>query len=632
MIKSIVNSIIPENIKDIQLVKDCVDVFLKYIIEHSNIALDISNLFSEKNEVLFENVIKMYVNNFHLVFSKNIHNPVLIQRLNEMYEKAGYKSFKDFDLNINLQEILDRKFIELSKNIQLSKGHRVSLEYVYDMVLNLGYQQEAFSADNYTFEEGENVFEYNVSGALLQEFFEYFVKPLAHPVGWAYAYTRLYELYFIDYFLCEPVYDIRTLQIGCLIDNVNYIDDFKINKGYLPFTDENNSPLGEIYEVDGNPVNNIIRHGINFDIAPESQSNLILNSKVKLIEKFKTRKNLKYLIYFESGEVIESNTNPRSLVLRYGTSKLEDSLLNINTNIKKDYDKVNGHCGLLIDYDYKIVTTIKDIVKFKVDFGLDNTIGYLNVCGAGNSFCGGQNVGDKYVNKNIPATYHAFVRQNNIINSSFKDIELNTNDFRRVIKRVINISTQDSKAIRLYLDASKFKSVKTVKFVNLNEAYDISGLECIDINLPDDYELDIIQIIDKDLEIIEQMNININLTIISNHRDFLTNGYVFNPHLYFTTSQNTLSDYQHSKETKRVIGNSGCFCYDDFKIETFTYDKGGELNFTDHYDKKPRDRFYNETINGEDGFYSYNFWHKEYFKRGYDDWIFDDLKIFWEDN
>lgn len=632
MIKSIVNSIIPENIKDIKLVKDSIDVFLKYVIENSNIALDISNLFSEKNEILFDNVIKMFVNNFHLVFSKNIHNPVLIQRLDEMYKKAGYSSFKDLDFDINLHELLNRKFIELSKNIQLSKGHRVTLEYVYDMVLNLGYQQEIFSSDNYEFTEGENVFEYSVNGSLLQEFFEYIVKPLAHPVGWAYTYTRLYELYFIDYFLCEPQYDIKTLQIGCLIDNQNYIDNFITNTGYLPFTDENNNPLGEIYEVNGQEIKNIIRHGINFDIAPESQSKLILNTKVKLIEKFQTRKNIKYIIYFESGEIIESNTNPRSLVLRYGTSRLEDSLLNINTKIKKDYDKVNGHCGLQLDYDYKIVTTIKDIVKFKVDFGLDNTIGYLNVCGAGNSFCGGQNVGDKYVNKNIPATYHSFVRQNNIINSSFKDIELNINDFRRVIKRVINISTSENKAIRIYLDKSKFKSIKSVKFVELNETYDISNLEHIDINLPNDYELDTIQILADDLEIIEQMNIDISLKVISNHKDFLTNGYVFNPHLYFTTSQNSLSDYQHSKETKRVIGNSGCFCYDEFEIETFTHDAGGELNFKDTYDVKPRDRFYNETINGEDGFYSYNFWHKEYFKRGYDEWIFDDLKNFWEDN
>ena len=185
----------------------------------------------------------MFVNNFHLVFSKNIHNPVLIQRLDELYKKAGYGSFKDLDFDINLHELLNRKFIELSKNVQLSKGHRVSLEYVYDMVLNLGYQQEIFNSDNFEFTEGENVFEYSVNGSLLQEFFEYFVKPLAHPVGWAYAYTRLYELYFIDYFLCEPQYDIKTLQVGCLIDNQNYIDNFKTNTGYLPFTDENNNPL-----------------------------------------------------------------------------------------------------------------------------------------------------------------------------------------------------------------------------------------------------------------------------------------------------------------------------------------------------------------------------------------------------
>ena len=47
MIKSIINNIIPDNIKDIKLVRDCLDVFLDYVVENSNIAIDTYNLYSE---------------------------------------------------------------------------------------------------------------------------------------------------------------------------------------------------------------------------------------------------------------------------------------------------------------------------------------------------------------------------------------------------------------------------------------------------------------------------------------------------------------------------------------------------------------------------------------------------------
>jgi len=49
-------------------------------------------------------------------------------------------------------------------------------------------------------------FSYEVEGSLLPEFFESFVMPLAHPVGFNYIYRKILEIAFIDYFNLEFIY------------------------------------------------------------------------------------------------------------------------------------------------------------------------------------------------------------------------------------------------------------------------------------------------------------------------------------------------------------------------------------------------------------------------------------------
>ena len=53
-VSQIVKNLIPENIRNIKLIKDSIDVFLQHIIDNSNIAIDIANIFDENKTALYE--------------------------------------------------------------------------------------------------------------------------------------------------------------------------------------------------------------------------------------------------------------------------------------------------------------------------------------------------------------------------------------------------------------------------------------------------------------------------------------------------------------------------------------------------------------------------------------------------
>ena len=109
MLKSIVDNLIPQNLKNTEVIKEAIDVFLDYIIEKSKISLDIYNLYSDKNEVIFEELLKIFTANMYYTLKNNINNETLIQRLDQVYQKAGYKNFRDIVIDDNLLNFFNKQ-------------------------------------------------------------------------------------------------------------------------------------------------------------------------------------------------------------------------------------------------------------------------------------------------------------------------------------------------------------------------------------------------------------------------------------------------------------------------------------------------------------------------------------------
>lgn len=438
MFKSIAKNLVPENYKSNQFIMDVLDVFVDYIYDNSSLAIDINNLYNSKNEVLYEEIIKTYAANFYKTITDGSRNHKLTEAVRKAHEKYGF-NFDETQLDINAIHLLSQEQLELFKNFQQSKGTLRSIEFIYRIIEQLNIESFVLETDGQlTIEPGENIFEYRVYGSMLPEIFEAFVKPLAHPVGWTYLFTRTYALKFEDYFLCKEVYDVNIFRVTN--EDPDYEDNFKTNIGYLFETDSDNNIIYEnnkpkTYKADGTPVFNVTRFGVNYpELTLESELKLVKNPTIKTIEKTSIKGNDKLVIYFESGEKLEQNSNPRNLILYY-----YNGINSLNQEIKKDYTNFLSKRALELDYDRRVVTTIKDKYQFQIDFGLASTTGKFAAIGAGNMYLGSDNwvLGKTRVDVDTPVTYGTRVRNKVLQTSDFKALyKKNDNSVRQVFDKV----------------------------------------------------------------------------------------------------------------------------------------------------------------------------------------------------
>lgn len=655
----IVKNLIPENIRNIKLIKDSIDVFLQHIIDNSNIAIDIANIFDENKTALYEEFVKIYLKNMYLVLTDSNYNQQLNAKLTKLYKLAGLKDFKEITISDDVLKILNKDIIFGNKAFKNSKGISTSIEYVYHLIEQLELQQSILRGDGYfRFIEGDEVFEYTIEGSLLQEIYEHFVKPLSHPVGWTYSYNRLYELYFKDYFLVKPVYKFNYFYVGCQWGQSDKKDDYKANLGYLPFTDSDGNNIkqkdGVLIYADNNekyPFENledlmfvanhkdvkldipIIRDGNSYDVFPADMNNLVKDNNVTEILQYTSGKNTITEVYFKSGEKLEGHTFPRSLKLLYWNNP--DTPLNARgeiTIVKKDYDDVLGHCGLNLDYTVEMVTEIVEELDFYEDFGIASSYAKLNAVGG--IYCGRFVVGQRYTNNDISLTYANYPRFNRERYSDFlnyKNIDelkgTRNNQFRFIEKivffdnkvEILNDSFFLDKnfKIRYNSDDSTIQDLKLINYykLSLKKQYNIKFEILLDNQVIETFIIKKVKPISKGLDFEIQGN---EIYVEEHDFDPKTTGWVYMNPYYYNNTANEISatdygveyqykktktgwEYRNNKYTleKRLVGNQGIIAVDEFSIESisnFNNVTNVEIEFNDLFEL-PKDLLNNQIDN-----------------------------------
>jgi hypothetical protein len=366
MLKEIIPAITPSNIKDIPLLKDSLDIFLDYLTKHSDISIDIKNILDQNKVPLYEEFVKIYLNAIYGVLTKSEHNEALYDALKTNYFAAGL-NIDDIDLSVDITKLLTEDYILTNKHYKQSKGTPTAMEYIFNIIIDSGVQND-FLGDNigrFQYYEGKNLFEYTIEGTMIDAIYEHYVKPLTHPVGWAYFYQRVFYQSFTDYFDLKFDYTFTSngLEVRCMNGDIYNKDN------YLTNISHDDQQL-----VDDNTVVFInVSHLGRGDSATKRTT-----------------------VYFESGEELVSDDNPRSLKL------MRDNDVLIN------YDDYEGNCGLYLDYTVKVISTVDDDIGFEDISSIASTTGKKNVVGAGNVYVGATICGDELVNKNVSVTYKSY--------------------------------------------------------------------------------------------------------------------------------------------------------------------------------------------------------------------------------
>lgn len=224
-LQSIFNTITPDNIKDIPLIRDAMEVFIETLEELSKESIDIRSVY--QNEILKEQLVKMYLDDLYNVLKEVQLNEQVLRVVDEINERSG-TDFYNKDVIINISKYITEEHFLSFKSYKQHKGTKESIAYIYELISNLISTDEIDS--DFRFIEGTDPFTFEVEGGLPSEIYEYIIYPLAHPVGFTYKYTRYISLKLEDYFPGLSVeYNTRQLEVRSLFPDgstevTKYID------------------------------------------------------------------------------------------------------------------------------------------------------------------------------------------------------------------------------------------------------------------------------------------------------------------------------------------------------------------------------------------------------------------------
>ena len=219
----IFDCIVPDNIKNIPLIKVCTNIFIEQINRNSQIAINIGKLFDLENDTQ----IKIDGDNItQIIDSDAVKNSKDILRLGLFYTYIN----SIYTLILRLQR--DRKIPERFFNseylgglreYQKNCGSKRAIHYMYAFAK---YLETGTIVHDLELTEG-SILNLRYDGSLNKDIFIDFNKPLAHPCGWLCEYERFEpyvpipipkDLNFLDAPLDDSIID--------LMENYSVIDNY----------------------------------------------------------------------------------------------------------------------------------------------------------------------------------------------------------------------------------------------------------------------------------------------------------------------------------------------------------------------------------------------------------------------
>lgn len=225
----IFDAIVPDNIKNIPLVKKSLSIFIEMLNRNASVSQKISKLYSIDDETWYtldENGDERIVSDsLFLKRSKDnlkkglfmtylgllydcISKAQLNNNIREATRMRNYKSSLIFEEQHN---ILTSEFLGTFRLVQQSMGTENAIRYIYQFskYLETGYLNDDLVLDS----KVPSNFVMNYEGSLHKYYFSEFMHDMAHPVGWVYAYTTMLSFILEDYFGVEFTYKLPRIVL-----------------------------------------------------------------------------------------------------------------------------------------------------------------------------------------------------------------------------------------------------------------------------------------------------------------------------------------------------------------------------------------------------------------------------------
>ena len=219
----IFDCIVPDNIKNIPLIKVCTNIFIEQINRNSQIAINIGKLFDLENDTQ----IKIDGDNItQIIDSDAVKNSKDILRLGLFYTYINciYSLIIKLERSGKIPErFFNSEYLGGLREYQKNCGSKRAIHYMYSFAK---YLETGTIVHDLELTEG-SILNLRYDGSLNKDIFIDFNKPLAHPCGWLCEYERFEpyvpipvpkDLNFLDAPLDDSIID--------LVENYLVIDNY----------------------------------------------------------------------------------------------------------------------------------------------------------------------------------------------------------------------------------------------------------------------------------------------------------------------------------------------------------------------------------------------------------------------
>lgn len=288
----IFNAIVPDNIKELPLVKQCTKIFIEQLNRNSIIAQRISNLYdvdkktwlqqnadgsvsaitdsefvSASKSVLKTGLFQVYLNVLHSLILK-------MQLDNEITYGNTLRNYSNSLIYRDINNFLSQEYLGSFRYFQQNSGTQNAIKYIYQFAK---YLETGYLYSDLNLLEGSGPFALGYQGSLQRKYFGAFIQPMAHPAGWCEEYECIIDLLLIDYFGIKIEYEMPK---GISLRTVD--------GRYLVFTDKT---LSELYQSLLEPNNFVSLKPLSEEEASAYTENQVFADEESMFEEIQNPKN-----------------------------------------------------------------------------------------------------------------------------------------------------------------------------------------------------------------------------------------------------------------------------------------------------------------------------------------------------
>ena len=225
----IYESIVPDNIKDLPVVKESLKVFIEMLNRNAKISQRINKIFSIDDEVWYKldsngEPITISDSKFLKQSKNNLKKGLLLTYLGVLYDCSGsaqldnlirqatkLRNYTDSLIYKEQTDTLTSEFLGSFRSVQQSIGTENAFNYMYQFskYLETGYMVDDLDTKSHM----PSIFVSDYKGSLHKYYFTNFLHNLAHPVGWIYTYTTVMQFVLEDIFGIIFLYTLPRIVI-----------------------------------------------------------------------------------------------------------------------------------------------------------------------------------------------------------------------------------------------------------------------------------------------------------------------------------------------------------------------------------------------------------------------------------